>query len=128
MYLFYRKFYLQLLHNLATICKIDKSMSSSVQFSCSVVSICDPMDCSKPGFLVHHQLPELAQTHVYQVSYTIQPSHQLSSHILLLSIFPSVSVFSNKSVLCIRWPKYWSFSFSISSSNKYSGLISFRID
>ena len=86
------------------------------------------MDCSMPGLPVHHQLPELAQTHVHQVGNAIQPSHPLSSPLLLPSIFPSIRVFSNESVLHIRWPKYWSFSFSISTSNKYSGLISFMID
>ena len=83
--------------------------------------------CSMPGFPVHHQLPELAQTHVHQVSDAIQPFHPLLSP-LLLSIFPSIRVFSNQSVLYIRWPKYWSFIFSISPSNEYSGLISFRMD
>ena len=86
------------------------------------------MDCSTPGFPVHHQLTKLAQTHVHQVSDAIQPSHPLSSLLLLPSIFPSIRVFSNESLLCIRWPKYWSFSFSISPSNEYSGLIFFRMD
>ena len=102
---------------------------ASVQFSRSVVSdSLRPMDCSTPGFPVHHHLPQLAQTHVHQGGDAIQPSHPLSS--------PSPSTFnlsqhqglSNESVLHIRWPKYWSFSFSISPSNEYSGLISFRID
>ena len=84
------------------------------------------MYCSTPGFPVHHQLLELTQTH--RISYAIQPSHPLSSLLLLSSIFPSIRVFSNELVLCIRWPKYWSFSFSINLSNEYSGLISFRID
>ena len=105
---------------------------SSVQFSSvaqSCPTLCDPMDCSTPGFSVHHQLPELAQIHDHRVSDAIQPSYPLSSHSLLLpSIFSSIRVFSHDSVLCIRWPKYWSFSFSISPSNDYSGLISFRID
>ena len=81
-----------------------------------------------PGFPVHHQLPELAQTHVHRVSNTIQPS--LLCHPLLLqpSIFFSIKVFSIESVLRIRWPEYWSFSFNISHSSEYSGLISFRID
>ena len=83
------------------------------------------MDCSTPGFPVQHQLPELTQTHVHQVSDPIQPSHPLSSLLLLLSIFPSIRVFSNESVLCIRWPKYW---ISICPSNENSGLISFRVD
>ena len=80
------------------------------------------------GLLVHHQLPELAQTHVHRVSDAIQPSHPLSSLLLPPSVFPSVRVFSIESILCIRWPKYWSFSFSISPSNEYSVLIFFRID
>ena len=89
-------------------------------------TLCNPMNCSIPGFPVHHQLPELAQTHVQQVGV---PSSQfiLCCPLLLLpSIFPSIKVFSSESVLRIRWPKYWSFSFSI-PSNEYSGLISFRI-
>ena len=104
---------------------------TSVQFSLvaqSCLTLCDPMDCSTLGFPVHHQLPELVQTHVHWVGDAIQPSHLLSS--------PSPPAFnlsqhqglSNESVLPIRWPKYWSFSFSISLSNEYSGLISFRID
>ena len=96
---------------------------SSVTQSCPV--LCNRMDCSMPGFPVYHQLPKLAQTHVHRAGDAIQPSHPL---LLLPSIFPSIRVFSNESVLHIRWPKYWSFSFSISPSNKYSGLISFRKD
>ena len=84
------------------------------------------MDCSTPGFPVHHQLPEFTQTHVHWVGDVIQPSHPLSSFLLPPSIFPSIRVFSNESILCIRWPKYW--SFSISPSSEYSGLISFRMD
>ena len=79
-------------------------------------------------FPIHQQLPELAQTQVHQVGNAIQPSHPLSSPSPPPSIFPSIRVFSNESVLHIRWPKYWSFSFSISPSKEYSGLISFRID
>ena len=102
---------------------------SSVQFSHSVMSdSLQPHDCSIPGLPVHHQLPETTQTHVYWVSDAIQPSHSLLTLLLPPSIFPSIRVFSNESVLCIRWPKYWSFSFSISPSNEYSGLISFRMD
>ena len=89
------------------------------------------MDCSTPGFPVHLQLPELTQTHVHQVSDAIQPSHPLSSPSPPASgplIFPSIRVFSNESILHITWPKYWSFRFSISPSNEYSGLISFRMD
>ena len=92
------------------------------------MTLYDPIDCSTPGFPVHHQLPEFTQTHVRRISNAIQPSHPLSSPLLLPSLFPTIRVFSNKSVLCIRWPKYWSFSFSVSPSNEYSGLISFRIE
>ena len=98
-------------------------MCCSVTQSC--LTLCDPMDCSTPGFPVYHQLPEFTQTHVHRVADAIQPSHPL---LFLLSIFPRIRVFSNESVLCIRWPKYWSFSFSISPSNEYSGLISLRMD
>ena len=99
---------------------------SSVQSLSRFFIFFDTMDCSKPGFPVHHQLPEPTQTHVHCVGNAIQPSH----HSLLLppSIFPSIRVFSNELALCIRWPKYWSFSFSISPSNEYSGLISLRMD
>ena len=86
------------------------------------------MDCNTTGLPVHHQLTELAQTLVHWVSDAIQPSHPCLLLLFLPSIFPSIKVFSNESVLHIRWPKYWSFSFSISPSKGYSGLISFRID
>jgi len=102
---------------------------SSVAQSCP--TLCNPMYCSKPGLPVHHQLPELAQTHVHWVSDAIQPSHPLlspSPPAFNLSHPIPIRAFSKESVLCIRWPKYWSFSFSISPSNEYSGLISFRID
>ena len=96
----------------------------SVQFS-SVAQSCptlyDPLNCSTPGLPVHHQLPEFTQTHVHWVSDAIQLSHPLLS-------FLSIRVFSNESALCIRWPKYWSFSFNIIPSNEHPGLISFRID
>ena len=91
-------------------------------------TLCDPMDCSMPGLPVHYQLPEVTQTHVHCV---VMPSSHLILYSPLLlppSIFPSIRVFSSESVLHIRWPKYWSFSFSISPSNEYSGLISFRMD
>ena len=97
---------------------------SSVSQSCQ--TLCNPMDCSTPGFPVHHQFPELAQTQVHRVSDAIQPSYPLSSPSLLPSIFPSIRVLSNESALRIRWPKDW--SFSISPFNEYSGLISFRMD
>ena len=86
------------------------------------------MNCSMPGLSVHHQLPEFTQTHVYWVSDAIQPSHPLSSPSPPALNLPSIKVFSNESALRIRWPKYWSFSFNISSSNEHSGLISFRMD
>ena len=81
-----------------------------------------------PGLSVLHCFPHFAQTHVHWVSEAIQPPHSLLSLLLLPSIFPIIKVFSNESVLCIRWPKDWSFSFSIIPYNVYSGLISFRID
>ena len=86
------------------------------------------MNCSMPGLPVHHQLPEFTQTHVHRVSDAIQSSHPLSSPVLLPPISPSIRVLSNESTLRMRWPKYWSFSFSISPSNEHPGLISFRID
>ena len=99
---------------------------SSVAQSC--LTLWDSMDCSMPGLPVHHQLPEFIQTHVHWVSDAIQPSYPLSSPSLLASIFPSIRVFSSGSTLHIRWPKYWSFSFSISPSNEHSGLTFFRMD
>ena len=96
--------------------------------SCSVVlTICNPMDCSIPGFPGLHHLLEFVQTHVHQVGDAI---HYLilCRPLLLPSIFPSIRVFSNESVLRMLWPKYWSFSFNISPSSEYSGLISFRVD
>ena len=102
---------------------------STLLFSNSVMlTLCDPMDCSTPGFPVHHQLLELAQTHVHQVDDAIQPSHPLSP-----SPPPAFNLSKHQGIfhelaLCIRWPKIWSFSFSISPSYEYSGLISFRID
>ena len=103
----------------------------SVQFSSltrSCPTFCNPRDCSTPGLPVHHQLPEFTQTHVHWVGDAIQPSPPLSSPFPLPSIFPSIRVFSNESVLPISWPESWNFSFGISPSNEYSRLISFRID
>jgi len=85
------------------------------------------MDCSTPGFPILLYLLKFAQTHVHWVSDVIQPSHPLPPPSPAL-IFPSIRVFSNELALHIRWPKYWSFSFNISPSNEYSGLIPFRID
>ena len=100
---------------------------TSVQ-SLSHVQLCNTMNPSMPGLPVYHQLPEFTQP---MSTESVMPSnHLILCHPLLLlpSIFPSSRVFSNESALCIRWPKYWSFSFSISPSNEYSGLISFRMD
>ena len=99
---------------------------SSAALSCQ--TLCDPMDRSTPGYPVHHQLLELTQTHVHT---SVMPSNHLilcCPLLLLPSIFPSIRVFSNELILRIRWPQYWSFSFSIIPSNEYSGLISFRMD
>ena len=98
-------------------------------FICSVaklcLTLCDSMDCRPSGFSVLHYLPEFVQAHVHWVNDAIQPS---CPPLPLPSSFPSIRVFFNESALCIRWPKYWSCSFSISPSNKHSGLTSFRID
>ena len=99
---------------------------SSVTQSCP--TLCDPMDYSIPGLPVHNQLPEFTQTYVHLVGDAIQASHPLSFLLLLPSVFSSIRVYSNESALCIRWPKYWSFSFSISPYNEHSGPISFRMD
>ena len=86
------------------------------------------MDCSTPGLPVHRQIPEIAQ--IMSTELVMSSNHLILFRLLLLppSIFPSIRVFSDELVLRIRWPKYWSFSFSISPSNEYSGLISFRMD
>ena len=102
---------------------------SSVQFS-SVAQSCqirDPMDHSTPSLPVHHQLPELLK--LTSIESVMRSNHLILYSPLLLppSIFPSIRVFSDESALCIKWPKYWSFSFNISPSNEYSGLI-FRMD
>ena len=86
------------------------------------------MNRSMPGLPVHHQLPEFTQTHVHRVGDAIQPAHLCRPLFLLPPIHPSIRVFSNESTLRMRWPKYWSFSFSISPSNEHPGLISFRMD
>ena len=99
---------------------------SSVAQSCP--PLCSPMDWSTPGLPVQHQLPESTQT--MSIESVMPFSHLTLCRPLLLlpSIFPSIRVFSKESVLRIRWPKYWSFSFNISPSKEYSGLISFRMD
>ena len=92
------------------------------------LSLCEPMDCSRPGFPVHHQLRSLFE--LMSIKSVLPSNHLILCCPLLLlpSIFPSIRVLSNESLLHIRWPKYWSFIFSISPSNEYLGLISFRID
>ena len=105
-----------------TLC-ISSFQFSSVTQSC--MTLCNPMDWNTSGVPVHKQLPEFTQTHFQMPS-----NHLIFLHPLLLgpSIFPSMMVFSNESVLPMRWPQYWSASFSISPFNEYSGLTSFRID
>ena len=111
---------------LANLKQIACICSSIVAVAQSCPTLCNPMNCSMPGFPVLHQLPEFAQTHVHWVS---RANHLiLCCPLLLSSIFPSIRVFSSELALHIRWPKYWSFSFSISPSNEYSGLISIRTD
>ena len=104
--------------------KISTLFSSVAQ---SFPTLCDPMDCSMPGFPVHHQLPELTQTHVHRLGDAIQPSHSL--------LFPSPAFSLSQHQGLFQWvsflhqvPKHWSFSFNISPSNEYSGLISFSMD
>ena len=104
--------------------KVNLIQFSSVAQSCPI--LCNPTDCSTPGLHVHHQLWNLLK---FMSIESVMPSnHLILCHPLLLlsSVFPSIRVFTNESVLHIRWPKYWSFSFNISPSNEYSGLSSFR--
>ena len=100
-------------------------------YCCLITQLCltfwNPMGWSTPGFLVLHHLPEFAQTHVHWVHDAIQPFILWCPFLLLPQSFPASKYFP-MSWLCIRWPKYWSFSFSVSLSSEYSGLISFRID
>ena len=100
---------------------------SSVTQSCP--TLCDPMTCSTPGLPVQHQLQSILKLMSIEL---VMPSNHLilcsCPFLLLPSVFPSIRVFSNESVLCIRWPKYWTFSFNINPSNEHRGLISFRMD
>ena len=108
-----------------------KNTLSSVQFGSvaqSCLTLCDPMNCSTPGLPVHHQLPEFTQTHVHWVSDAIQPSHPLSSPSAPAPNLSQHQSLYNESTLRMRWPKYWSFSFSIIPSKETPGLISFRMD
>ena len=110
---------------------IHSIIQTMIQFS-SVAQSCptlwDPMDCSTLGLPVHHQLPEVIQTHAHWVSDAIQPYHPLLSPSPPAPIFPTIRVFSNESALCMRWPKYWSFHLSLSPSKEHPGLVSFRKD
>ena len=108
------------------VCWFSSVQFSSVTQSCPI--LCNPMNHSTPGLPVHHQLPEFTQTHVHRISDPIQPSHPLSSPSPPAAIPPSIRVFSNESTPRMRWPKYWSFSFSVSPSEEIPGLISFRMD
>ena len=92
------------------------------------MTLCDPIDCNMPNFPIHHQILELLK--LMSIESVMPSTHLILCRPLLLppSIFPNIRVFSSESVLHIRWPKYWSFSFSISPSDEYSGLISFQID
>ena len=118
----------QLIYNVGWLVSGVQQIESVIQFSQSCPTLCNLMDCSMPGFPIHHDLPEFAQTHVHRVGDAIQPSHPL------LSPSPPAFNFSQHQglfqwvILHIRQPKYWSFSFSISPSSEYSGLISFRTD
>ena len=108
-----------------------KALSVSVQFSSvtqSCLTLCDPMNRSTPGLPVHYQLPEFSK--LISIESVMLSSHLILCHPLLLlpPIPPSIRVFSNESALHIRWPKYWSFSFSFSPSSEHPGLISFRMD
>jgi len=101
---------------------------SSVQLLSYVQLFVTPMDCSRPDFPVITNSQNLLK--LMSIALVMPSNHLILYHPLLLlsSIFPSIQVFSNELILCIRWPKYWSFSFSISPSNEYPGLISFRMD
>ena len=109
--------------------KEDRNLVTSMFFIANLCpALCYPMDCSTPGSLVLHYLPEFARTHAHDLVMLF--NHLILCHPLLFlpSIFPSIRLFSSELTLCTRWPNYWSFSFSISLSNEYSELISFRID
>ena len=107
-------------------------MTVSVQFSSvalSCLTLCNPMNRSMPGLPFHHQLPESNQTHVHRVSDAVQPSHPLSSPSpFAFNLSQPSGSFPVSWLFASSWPKYWNFSFSISPSDEYSGLISFRID
>ena len=112
--------------------RVTSILGISVQFISVIQScptVCDPIDCGTSGLLpAHQQLPEFTQTHVHRLSDAIQPSHLPSSPSPPTFNLSQHQVFSNASVLHIRWPKYWSFTFNISPSKEHPGLISFRMD
>ena len=111
---------------IATLIICSKHQFSSVAQSC--LTLCNPMNCSTPGLPVYHQLQEFTPTHVHQVHDAIQPSHPRLFPSPPAPIPPSIRVFSNESAVHMRWPKYWSFCFSIIPSKEIPGLISFRMD
>ena len=120
------------IHITESICctpETDTALLTTYAFALFCPTLCDSMDCSTPGFPVLHHLLKLAQT-LMSIELVMPSNHLILCHPLLHlpSIFPSIRVFSNELAHCIRWPKYWSFSFSISPSNEYSALTSFRID
>ena len=117
--------WISLKQNVSTYLVLADIQCSSVAQSCP--TLCDPMNRSMPGLPVHHQLPEFTQTHVHRVADAIQPSHPLSSPLLLPPTLPSIRDFSNESALHMRCQS-WSFSFKISLSSEHPGLISFRVD
>ena len=101
---------------------------SSLAQSCT--TLCNPMNCNKPGLPVHHQLPEFTQLKLMSIESVMPSSHSILCRPILLPppILPSIRIFSNESTLRMRWPKYWSFNFSISPSNEHPVLVSFRMD
>ena len=103
-------------------CHINLSCYCCCSVAQSCLTLCDPMGCIMPGFPVLHHLPEFAQTHVHWDSDAIQPSHPLSFPSPPVFNLSTIRVFSNESVLHIRWTKYWSFSFSISPSSEWSKI------
>ena len=109
-----------------SLCSCSGPQFSSVAQSCP--TLCDTMNRSTPGLPVHHQLPEFTQTHVHRISDAISHLILYRPLLPLPPIPPSIRVFSNESTLCMRWPKYWSFSVSIIPSKEIPGLISFRMD
>ena len=115
-----RKWIWKLIRNSREELRIWMQYFNSVPQSC--LTLCDPIDYSRPGLSVHHQLPEFTQTDVHRVGDAIQSSHLLSSPSLVFNL-PSIRIFSNESVLHIGWPKYWSFSFNVSPSNEHPGLV-----